>query len=62
MARTRGTKSDDDMLVKSAEFVGWALGGLEREITQTILNERRKTAKPENTEKSEEKKSQEKKA
>ena len=35
MARARGTKSDDDMLVKSAEFVGWALGGLEREITQT---------------------------
>jgi len=23
------------MLVKSAEFVGWALGGLEREIAQT---------------------------
>jgi predicted nucleic acid-binding Zn-ribbon protein len=35
MARTRGAKSADDMLVKSAEFVGWALGGLEREITQT---------------------------
>lgn len=35
MARTRSAKSDDDMLVKSAEFVGWALGGLEREITKT---------------------------
>ena len=28
-------KSSEDMLVKSAEFVGWALGGFEREIAQT---------------------------
>src|SRR4051794_4618580 len=35
MARRRGATSGDDMLVKSAEFVGWALGGLEREIAQT---------------------------
>ena len=35
MARRRAAKSADDMLVKSAEFVGWALGGLEREIVQT---------------------------
>src|SRR3954454_9819221 len=35
MARRRATKSADDMLVRSAEFVGWALGGLEREIVQT---------------------------
>ena len=35
MARGRSAKSSEDMLVKSAEFVGWALGGLEREIAQT---------------------------
>src|SRR6478752_4112316 len=35
MARRRAAKAADDMLVKSAEFVGWALGGLEREIAQT---------------------------
>jgi len=35
MARARSAKSGEDMLVKSAEFVGWALGGLEREIAQT---------------------------
>src|SRR3954454_2773485 len=35
MARRRVASSGDDMLVKSAEFVGWALGGLEREIAQT---------------------------
>jgi len=35
MARRRAATSADDMLVKSAEFVGWALGGLEREIAQT---------------------------
>ena len=28
-------RADTDALVKSAEFVGWALGGLEREIAQT---------------------------
>ena len=35
MARGRSRKSAQDMLVKSAEFVGWALGGLGREIAQT---------------------------
>lgn len=35
MARGRTPKSAEDVLVKSAEFVGWALGGLEREIVQT---------------------------
>ena len=35
MARGRSAKSGQDVLVKSAEFVGWALGGLEREIAQT---------------------------
>jgi hypothetical protein len=34
MPRGRPRKQDD-MLMKSAEFIGWALGGLEREITQT---------------------------
>ena len=28
-------RDGQDVLVKSAEFVGWALGGLEREIAQT---------------------------
>ena len=35
MARKRPRRSGPDALVKSAEFVGWALGGLEREIAQT---------------------------
>jgi len=34
MPRGRPRKSDQ-MLMKSAEFIGWALGGLEREIAQT---------------------------
>ena len=34
MPRGRRTKGSD-VLLKSAEIVGWALGGLEREITQT---------------------------
>ena len=43
MPRGRPRKQDN-MLMKSAEFVGWALGGLEREIAQTrqrlaVLNE-----------------------
>ena len=33
MARPR--KSADDVLLKSAEVIGWALGGLEREIAST---------------------------
>ena len=35
MARGRPRKDSPDVLLKSAEFVGWALGGLEREIAQT---------------------------
>jgi hypothetical protein len=35
MARGRPRKSGRDVLLKSAEFIGWALGGLEREIAQT---------------------------
>ena len=34
MPRGRPRKSDD-VLIKSAEFIGWALGGLEREIAHT---------------------------
>jgi hypothetical protein len=35
MARGRPRKTGRDVLVRSAEFIGWALGGLEREIAQT---------------------------
>lgn len=31
----RPRKNPGDMLIKSAEMLGWALGGLEREIGQT---------------------------
>jgi hypothetical protein len=31
----RPRKSQSDALMKSAELIGWALGGLEREIAQT---------------------------
>lgn len=34
MPRGRPRKADS-VLMKSAEFIGWALGGLEREIAQT---------------------------
>ena len=34
MARGRPRKSDD-MLLRSAEMIGWAIGGLEREIAHT---------------------------
>ena len=34
MPRGRPRKQDT-MLMKSAEFIGWAIGGLEREIAQT---------------------------
>jgi len=34
MPRGRPRKSDD-VLLRSAEFIGWALGGLEREIALT---------------------------
>jgi hypothetical protein len=35
MPRGRPRKTGDDVLLKSAELLGWALGGLEREIAQT---------------------------
>ena len=35
MPRGRPSKTHDDVLLKSAELLGWALGGLEREIAQT---------------------------
>lgn len=31
----RPRKSQNDVLIKSAEMIGWALGGIEREIGQT---------------------------
>jgi hypothetical protein len=35
MPRGRPRKTTDDVLLKSAELIGWALGGIEREIAQT---------------------------
>jgi hypothetical protein len=35
MPRGRPRKSQDSVLIKSAELVGWAIGGLEREIAET---------------------------
>jgi hypothetical protein len=35
MPRGRPRKTPDDMLFKSAEMIGWAIGGLEREIMLT---------------------------
>jgi len=35
MPRGRPGKSADDVFMKSAELLGWALGGLEREIVET---------------------------
>jgi hypothetical protein len=35
MPRGRRKTKSTEVLLKSAELVGWALGGLEREITQT---------------------------
>ena len=35
MPRGRPRKTPDDVLLKSAEMIGWALGGLEREIVET---------------------------
>lgn len=35
MPRGRPRKTRDDVLMKSAEFIGWALGGIEREIAMT---------------------------
>jgi len=41
MPRRRRGKKPDSVLFKSAEWIGWALGGLEREIDET--RERLKT-------------------
>jgi hypothetical protein len=35
MPRGRPRKTTDEVLMKSAELIGWALGGIEREIAQT---------------------------
>ncbi len=35
MPRGRPRKSGKDVLLQSAELIGWALGGLEREILET---------------------------
>jgi hypothetical protein len=35
MPRGRPRKNQDDVLMKSAEIIGWAIGGLEREISET---------------------------
>ena len=35
MPRGRPRKNPNDVLIKSAEMLGWALGGLEREIVTT---------------------------
>src|SRR4051812_9761911 len=35
MPRGRPRKSNDDVLMKSADLIGWAIGGLEREISHT---------------------------
>src|SRR5438067_5915271 len=35
MPRGRPRKNTTDVLIKSAEFIGWALGGIEREILET---------------------------
>ena len=35
MPRGRPRKNQDHVLFKSAELIGWALGGIEREILQT---------------------------
>ena len=48
MPRGRRKKQADGVLFKSAEWIGWALGGLEREISETrerlaVLNEQAAT-------------------
>jgi len=35
MARGRPRKNPGDVLIRSAELIGWALGGIEREIVET---------------------------
>jgi len=51
MARGRPRKNPTDVLIRSAELIGWALGGIEREIVETrhklsalTAQARRKTA------------------
>jgi hypothetical protein len=35
MPRGRPRKKPTDVLIKSAELIGWALGGIEREVVET---------------------------
>jgi hypothetical protein len=35
MARGRPRKNPQEVLIRSAELIGWALGGIEREIVET---------------------------
>jgi hypothetical protein len=35
MPRGRPRKNPQDVLIRSAELIGWALGGIEREIVET---------------------------
>lgn len=35
MTRGRPRKNPNDVLIRSAELIGWALGGIEREIVET---------------------------
>jgi hypothetical protein len=35
MPRGRPRKNPEDVLIRSAELIGWALGGIEREIMET---------------------------
>jgi hypothetical protein len=35
MPRGRPRKNQSEMLIKSAELIGWAIGGIEREISHT---------------------------
>jgi hypothetical protein len=35
MPRGRPRKNPEDVLIRSAELIGWALGGIEREIVET---------------------------
>ena len=44
MPRGRPRKNPSDVLIKSAEFIGWALGGIEREILETRQRLARLTA------------------
>ena len=44
MPRGRPRKNPSDVLIKSAEFIGWALGGIEREIFETRQRLARLTA------------------